>query len=256
MSGAQLPSTSLDPSQGPGVREHPGDRAGRSGGARRGRCGGGVAGPGPCRLEETKAALPTDPSRNHRVLLADLADPTGVRSAVVEWLGSAAPVHILVNNAGGPAPGPILRATEDELRAAFAMHVLSSQALVQALVPGMEAAGYGRIINVISTSVREPIRGLGVSNTIRAAMAGWAKTLSREVAPLGITVNNILPGSTRTDRLNSIIASRAKAANTDGRGDRTGNAGRHSGRRASPTPPSPLPPSRFSPPPRRGISPA
>jgi 3-oxoacyl-[acyl-carrier protein] reductase len=79
----------------------------------------------------------------------------------------------------------------------------------------MREAGYGRIVNIVSTSVREPIRNLGVSNTIRAAMAGWAKTLSREVAPFGITVNNILPGSTRTDRLHSLIESRARAAGTD-----------------------------------------
>ncbi len=167
------------------------------------------------RLQETRRSLPAADTRAHEILVADLSDPAQVRGSVTAWLASAAPVHVLVNNAGGPAPGPILEATEDQLRAAFAMHVLSSQALVQTLVPGMKAAGYGRILNIVSTSVREPIRNLGVSNTIRAAMAGWAKTLSREVAPMGITVNNILPGSTRTDRLASIIAARAQAASAD-----------------------------------------
>jgi 3-oxoacyl-[acyl-carrier protein] reductase len=94
------------------------------------------------------------------------------------------------------------------------MHLLCNHVLVQAVVPGMRAEGYGRIVNIVSTSVREPIPGLGVSNTVRAATAGWAKTLSKELGPYGITVNNILPGSTRTGRLESLLASRAKAAGT------------------------------------------
>lgn len=166
------------------------------------------------RLEAVRAELPGG-GVGHEILLADLAEPDGVRRAAGELVESGPAIHILLNNAGGPAPGPLLAATAAELQAAFAMHVLSSQALAQALVPGMRDAGYGRIINIVSTSVREPIRNLGVSNTIRAAMAGWAKTLSREVAPHGITVNNILPGSTRTDRLQSLIESRARVAGTD-----------------------------------------
>jgi 3-oxoacyl-[acyl-carrier protein] reductase len=167
----------------------------------------------PAGLEKAKESLPRPDS--HEIVPADLSDPTATRATVSQWAASSAPVHILINNAGGPPPGPVLAAQPGELQAAFATHVLSSQALVQILVPGMKAANYGRIINIISTSVREPIRNLGVSNTIRAAMAGWSKTLSRELAPHGITVNNILPGSTLTDRHRSLVEARAKQANTD-----------------------------------------
>lgn len=163
-------------------------------------------------LEKAKESLRPG---SHEILSVDLSNPDATRATVSEWAASAAPVHILINNAGGPPPGPVLAAQPSELQAAFATHVLSSQALVQILVPGMKSAGYGRIINIISTSVREPIRNLGVSNTIRAAMAGWSKTLSRELASCGITVNNILPGSTLTDRHHSLVLARAKQANTD-----------------------------------------
>jgi 3-oxoacyl-[acyl-carrier protein] reductase len=166
------------------------------------------------RLLQARAAL-SEAGSPHDILVADLSDPDAVRRTMVDWIRANPPVHILVNNAGGPPPGPILDAPEAELRVAFATHVLSSHALVQALVPGMKAAEYGRIVNIISTSVREPIRNLGVSNTIRAAMAGWSKTLSRELAPHGITVNNILPGYTRTDRLQSLMENRARSANTE-----------------------------------------
>ena len=147
----------------------------------------------------------------HETLVADLSDPAALRAILRHYQERHPALHILVNNTGGPPPGPALDATEAAFLAAFTGHLLAGQALVQGLVPGMREAGYGRIVNIVSTSVREPIRGLGVSNTIRAAVAGWAKTLSRELAPSGITVNNILPGSTRTGRLESLIASRAGA---------------------------------------------
>jgi len=119
--------------------------------------------------------------------------------------------HILVNNSGGPPPGPVVEATAGQLLTAFRQHILASHLLMQWVLPAMKAQGYGRIINVVSTSVREPIEGLGVSNTIRGAMASWAKTLSREVGPHGVTVNNVLPGATRTARLEQILARRAAA---------------------------------------------
>jgi 3-oxoacyl-[acyl-carrier protein] reductase len=119
--------------------------------------------------------------------------------------------QILVNNSGGPPPGPIAEATAGQLLTAFRQHLLASHLLMQWVLPSMKQQGYGRIINVISTSVREPIPGLGVSNTIRGAMSSWAKTLSREVGPHGITVNNILPGATRTARLEQILARKAAA---------------------------------------------
>jgi 3-oxoacyl-[acyl-carrier protein] reductase len=163
-------------------------------------------------LETVRGSLPTGGGRTHDSLVADFADPAAVRSAVSGYLSRRQPIHILVNNTGGPPAGPAYEATEEAFLTAFTMHLLCNQALVQTVVPGMRTSGYGRIINIISTSVREPIRGLGVSNTIRAAVAGWAKTLSKELGPDGITVNNILPGYTRTARLDALVAGRAKSA--------------------------------------------
>src|SRR5690606_23929237 len=120
-----------------------------------------------------------------------------------------------VNNTGGPPGGPAHAAAIDEYLAAFRQHLVASQVLVQAVLPGMRGDGYGRIVNVISTSVKEPIRNLGVSNTIRGAVASWAKTLATELGPFGITVNNVLPGYTRTRRLDQILASRAAATGQD-----------------------------------------
>jgi 3-oxoacyl-[acyl-carrier protein] reductase len=87
---------------------------------------------------------------------------------------------------------------------AFSRHLLVAHELVRLLLPGMRAAGFGRIVNIISTSVREPIPNLGVSNIVRSAMAAWAKTLSREL-PVGVTINNVLPGFTDTERLTDLM---------------------------------------------------
>ncbi len=132
-------------------------------------------------------------------LVADL-DARPALAAALDALASRAPVQILVHNTGGPAPGPLLAAADAELLAAFGRHVLAGQALVRALLPGMVAAGWGRIVNVVSIGAREPIPGLGVSNVIRGAVVAWAKTLSRELPP-GVTINNVLPGYTDTERL-------------------------------------------------------
>ena len=113
--------------------------------------------------------------------------------------------QILVNNTGGPAPGNIVDATPAQFESAFRSHLVCNHILATLLIPGMKRSGYGRIINIISTSVKIPIRGLGVSNTIRAAVANWSKTLANELAPLAITVNNILPGATETERLQEVI---------------------------------------------------
>jgi 3-oxoacyl-[acyl-carrier protein] reductase len=165
-------------------------------------------------LRSVRDALPRPSGATHALLVADFGDPDRVGKVVIEYLGANPSFQILINNTGGPPPGTALDASLDAFRAAFAMHLFCNHVLVQAVVPGMRAAGYGRIINIVSTSVREPIKGLGVSNTVRAATAGWAKTLSKELSPFGITVNNILPGSTRTGRLEMLLASRAKAADT------------------------------------------
>ena len=148
---------------------------------------------------------------DHELLAVDFQDPREVRRSAQKLVDRIGAIQILLNNSGGPPSGPILEAPLEAFEAAFASHLVSCQALAQVLVPGMKESGYGRIINIISTSVKQPIRGLGVSNTVRGAVASWAKTLSAELAPLGITVNNLLPGATRTDRLIEIISERSRA---------------------------------------------
>lgn len=148
--------------------------------------------------------------QEHDYFAADLDRPDTLQSGIAVWLKTRHHAHILVNNSGGPPGGPAYCAPRDEYQKAFTRLLLCAQMLVQALYPGMRAQHYGRVINVISTSVKEPIRGLGVSNTVRWAVAGWAKTLACELGPHGITVNNVLPGFTRTGRLDSLFKSRAE----------------------------------------------
>ena len=138
----------------------------------------------------------------HEVLALDLEDLDAVREAV----SGMDTIHILVNNSGGPPGGPLLENTLDEFEGPFRRHLHAAHTITQTLVPGMEAAGTGRIVNIISTSVREPIDNIGLSNTLRGAMASWAKSLSREL-PTCVTINNIMPGFTDTDRLGSLAAS-------------------------------------------------
>lgn len=161
-------------------------------------------------LDDVVATLANDGTQRHRTLVADVSQRDDLRGKLAALVADA-PVHILVNNTGGPPGGPVLDAQAEAFVDAFGRHVLASQALVQAVVPGMRAAGWGRIVNVVSTSVYEPIAGLGVSNTTRGAVAGWAKTLARELAPHGITVNNVLPGYTETGRIEQIVRDRVAA---------------------------------------------
>lgn len=162
------------------------------------------------KLASVLSELPTAAGQQHQILVADLSDTRSLSDTMTEQLRSGPAYHILVNNSGGPPPGLASESDADAFSLAFAQHVLASQIITRALLPGMRAAGYGRIVNVISTSVKEPIPGLGVSNTVRGAMASWAKTLSMELGPAGITVNNVLPGYTKTGRLPPIFAARAK----------------------------------------------
>jgi 3-oxoacyl-[acyl-carrier protein] reductase len=164
-------------------------------------------------LEKTLAALP---GAGHRALVADFSNPEAVRAAAARHVGEVGTVHVLLNNTGGPPGGPLLEATPHMFLTTFTAHLLCSHLLVQTVVPGMKQARYGRIVNVISTSVKQPIAGLGVSNTIRGAVAAWAKTLSGELGPFGITVNNVLPGYTDTKRLEFVVAARAKATGRSG----------------------------------------
>lgn len=133
-------------------------------------------------------------------LVADLDNRAELKAKVEAHLAKTGPVHILLNNTGGPPSGPLLQAKEEDFVKPYGRHLLAAHLLTQLVVPGMKESGYGRIVNVLSSSVREPIPGLGVSNTIRVAMASWAKTLSRELPP-GITINSILPGYVDTERL-------------------------------------------------------
>ncbi|OWP64661.1 short-chain dehydrogenase [Hymenobacter amundsenii] len=158
-------------------------------------------------LREVAAALPTPSgSQVHDFVVADFSQPEQVRTAVQTYLAThPSGFDVLVNNTGGPAGGPILDAPVEAFRAAFEQHLVCNHLLAQAVVPAMRARQRGRIINIISTSVKQPLPGLGVSNTIRGAVANWAKTLANEVAADGITVNNVLPGSTITQRHISLI---------------------------------------------------
>ncbi len=162
------------------------------------------------RLKEAVASLDSSLGQTHQFAVAEFQHTNQVKETAAA-LAVAGTIHVLINNTGGPAPGLIQNATADQFLNAFQQHLINNQQLVQALLPGMKADGYGRIINVISTSVKMPIPNLGVSNTIRAATAGWAKTLSLEVSADGITVNNILPGFIKTGRLESLINSNAAA---------------------------------------------
>jgi len=147
------------------------------------------------RLDSLVAELHAAGSAQSRCIVADLDDTDGLAQAV-----AGCDAQILINNTGGPPAGSLVEADPADLAHAFRRHVIGAQTLLRALHPAMESAGYGRIINVLSTSVREPIPNLGVSNTIRGAMASWAKSLSKELSP-GITINNVLPGFTDTERL-------------------------------------------------------
>jgi 3-oxoacyl-[acyl-carrier protein] reductase len=155
-------------------------------------------------LRAACGSLPRREGQKHDFVVADAAQTDALAKTAAD-LASKRPVHILVNNSGGPPAGPAHAADISAYVDAFTRHLLANQVLVQALLPGMRAAGWGRIVNVISTSVYEPIANLGVSNTVRGAVASWAKTLSKELGADGITVNNVLPGYTETARIAQIV---------------------------------------------------
>lgn len=160
--------------------------------------------------EKLKAVVKElNPKGQHSYLVADFSSPETLKQKITEFAAKNA-IHILINNTGGPPGGQAIDAQPEDFVKAFSNHLLCNQILVQAAVPSMKKEKFGRIINIISTSVKIPIRGLGVSNTIRGAVANWSKTLSLELALFGITVNNVLPGATMTGRLESIINTNAQ----------------------------------------------
>ncbi|MEW6741342.1 MAG: SDR family oxidoreductase [Planctomycetota bacterium] len=152
------------------------------------------------KLEELLPVLREAGAREARFLVADHDNRPALAETVRAFLKDNGPVHVLVNNSGGPPGGPILDAGDEDFLTAFGRHLLANHLLVKLVLPGMREAGWGRIVNIISMTVREPIVGLGVSNTVRGAVASWAKTLSLELPP-GITINNVLPGYADTERL-------------------------------------------------------
>ncbi len=154
-----------------------------------------------------------DQNQNHEVLIADFSNPKSLKETLDNYLQKEKTVHILVNNTGGPPGGPIKDADTEEFINAFNQHLICNHILVQSFYPSMIKANYGRVINVISTSVKQPIEGLGVSNTIRGAVANWSKTLASELGSYGITVNNVLPGATATERLTDILHNVSKKIN-------------------------------------------
>jgi len=163
------------------------------------------------KLDYAVKQLAINSGQQHAILVIDLMKPEEVKNIVQDWMLKFGVIQILINNAGGPPAMALIDTPVAELQNAFDAHVISSHLLAQLLVPGMKQSSYGRIINVVSTSVKQPINGLGISNTIRAAMANWAKTLANEIGHHGITVNNVLPGFTNTDRLKYLFAKQAEA---------------------------------------------
>ncbi len=152
------------------------------------------------RLEPLEQLRNELPGKNHQVVAMDLGNTIELDARLKPLL----PFHIVVHNAVGPKSGPMLNASAEDFLSGLRVHLLSAQKIAQLCVPGMTEARYGRFINIISTSVKTPLANLGVSNTVRGAMASWSKTLANEVGPLGITVNNVLPGYTLTPRFESL----------------------------------------------------
>jgi 3-oxoacyl-[acyl-carrier protein] reductase len=165
-------------------------------------------------LEDARGRLSASSHQKHSYAVADFTHTEEIRKVIHDIVEQQS-VHILINNTGGPKGGPITEAKEEEFINGFNQHLIGNHILTTSVVPSMKKEGYGRIINIISTSVRIPLKNLGVSNTIRGAVASWAKTMSNELAEFNITVNNILPGFTATQRLKSLIHANAQKAKVD-----------------------------------------
>lgn len=167
-------------------------------------------------LDAVVHSLPTlNSTLSHSSIAVDMSDLGALERAVQAELARGGPIDIFINNTGGPPAGPIANASCAEFLSAFQQHLLAGHTIATLLLPSMRSRQFGRIVSVISTSVKEPLKDLGVSNTVRAAVAAWAKTLAAEVAADGITVNNVLPGFTQTARLDAIISGRMKKSGND-----------------------------------------
>lgn len=163
-------------------------------------------------LQKVQTTLDISRGQSHQYIVADTSKPTELIEKIKSFLAAGNHIDILVNNSGGPAAGPLLDTPAQEMETAFKTHLIVSHLLAQTMVPLMKQKGFGRIINIVSTSIKQPINGLGISNTVRAAVANWAKTLANEIGAFGITVNNVLPGYTNTDRLDYLFNKQADGA--------------------------------------------
>jgi len=165
-------------------------------------------------LQQVINELPAKDGQAHAYHVIDFTDLDALRELVANITVNHQ-IDVLINNTGGPAAGPIETADPLAFQAAFSQHLVCNHVLAQAVIPAMKQNGWGRIINIISTSVRIPLDNLGVSNTIRAAVASWSKTMSNELAVHGITVNSLLPGFISTARLEAVAESFAAIANIE-----------------------------------------
>ncbi len=156
-------------------------------------------------LNKIVSSLPNDGFQSHDYICSDIRDYKNISNQLEQKITDGMKYHILINNTGGPPAGLLSEANITALQEAFEMHVIAAQHISSLLLPTMKTENYGRIINIISVGLKQPIANLGVSNTIRGAMGSWAKTLSSELGKYGITVNNILPGYTNTERLRNLI---------------------------------------------------
>ena len=165
-------------------------------------------------LKQVKSELTTGANQLHSYLCVDFTKPDELKTLTEAFIQRNGPVQILINNTGGPPAGPVHKAKPEEFTSAFNQHLICNHILTQACIEGMKNSGYGRVVNIISTSVKQPLPNLGVSNTIRAAVGNWAKTMANELGAFGITVNNVLPGATATQRLSSILENKALKTNS------------------------------------------
>lgn len=161
------------------------------------------------KLKLVKEELHREGDQTHNYLVVDFTQPQELKQTINDYLSKGKSIDILINNTGGPKAGPVIDADISEFLSAFNQHLICNHILVQAVVPGMKQSGGGRIVNIISTSVKQPLPGLGVSNTIRGAVGNWSKTLANELGQFNITVNNVLPGATNTTRLQEIASNKS-----------------------------------------------
>jgi 3-oxoacyl-[acyl-carrier protein] reductase len=162
------------------------------------------------KLEKAITTLSIEKGQQHKWVVIDTLQLADSKNTIEALVNSVEGIDILINNTGGPAPKSMLDTTIEDLENGFISHLLHTHQTSLLLLPHMRKNGFGRIVNILSTSIKEPIDQLGVSNTVRVAVANWAKTLSREVAIDGVTINNVLPGFTDTERVGVIFENRAK----------------------------------------------